>query len=145
VEFDDKMRGHVRGVADDVVVRRNDGVPSYNIAVVVDDALQGVTEVVRGDDLVDITPTHIWLQRLLKLPTPKYAHVPLVVGPDGERLAKRHGAVTLPEVMRHGVSVEQVHEYLCASLGCTGPSDFEWSQVPAEQWVFSDDIRGNIE
>ena len=65
---------------------------SYNLAVVVDDAAQGVTVVVRGDDLISSTPRQMLLQQLLGLPTPAYAHVPLVLGPDGERLAKRHGA-----------------------------------------------------
>jgi glutamyl-tRNA synthetase len=66
--------------------------------VVVDDAAQGIEEVVRGDDLLDSTPRQLFLARALALPEPSYAHVPLVVGPDGARLAKRHGAVTLREV-----------------------------------------------
>ena len=80
-----------------MVLQRNDGVPAYNLAVVVDDAAQGIDQVVRGDDLVPSTPRQIHLQRLLGLPTPQYAHVPLVVGDDGARLAKRHGAVTLAD------------------------------------------------
>jgi glutamyl-tRNA synthetase len=82
----------VVGAVDDVVLQRNDGVPAYNLAVVVDDAAQEVTDVVRGDDLMPTTPRQLLLQQLLGLPTPRYAHVPLVLGPDGERLAKRHGA-----------------------------------------------------
>ena len=79
-------------------IRRNDGAPAYNLAVVVDDAAQGIGEVVRGDDLLDTTPRQIFLARALGLPEPVFAHVPLVLGPDGSRLAKRHGDVTLRDV-----------------------------------------------
>ena len=79
-------------------MRRNDGAAAYNLAVVVDDAAQGIGEVVRGADLVDSTPRQLLVARLLGLPEPFWAHVPLVVGPDGTRLAKRHGSVTLREV-----------------------------------------------
>jgi len=94
----DDLLGEVTAVVDDVVLRRNDGVPAYNLAVVVDDAAQGVTEIVRGDDLRSSTPRQLHLQRLLGLGRPSYAHVPLVLGPDGARLAKRHGAVTLADL-----------------------------------------------
>ena len=97
IEFEDRLLGHRAGVVDDFVVRRADGVPAYQLAVVVDDAAQGVGEVVRGADLADSTPRQILLARLLGLPIPAYAHVPLVLGPDGSRLAKRHGAVTLEQ------------------------------------------------
>jgi glutamyl-tRNA synthetase len=89
IEFDDRICGHYGAVVDDFVVRRADGVPAYQLAVVVDDAAQGVGEVVRGDDLVESTPRQILLARLLALPVPRYAHVPLVFGVDGARLAKR--------------------------------------------------------
>ena len=79
-------------------MRRNDGTPAYNLAVVVDDAWQGIGEVVRGDDLLDTTPRQVFLAGRLGLPIPGYAHVPLVLGPDGARLAKRHGAVTLDDL-----------------------------------------------
>ncbi len=98
IEFVDLLAGVYRGPVDDVVLQRGDGVPAYNLAVVVDDAAQGVTQVVRGDDLLSSTPRQVLLQRLLGLPTPEYLHVPLVLGPDGERLAKRHGAVTLSQL-----------------------------------------------
>ncbi len=98
VGFSDRLRGWFEAAVDDFVVRRNDGGHAYNLAVVVDDAAQGVEEVVRGDDLLDSTPRQIWLARALGLPQPSYAHVPLVLGPDGARLAKRHGAVTLRDV-----------------------------------------------
>jgi glutamyl-tRNA synthetase len=97
VEFEDRLHGTVTGAVDDFVLWRGDDTPAYQLAVVVDDADQGVTEVVRGDDLLDSTPRQIELGRLLGLPAPRYAHVPLVLGPDGRRLAKRHGAVTLED------------------------------------------------
>ena len=82
-------------MVDDFVVRRNDGTHAYNLAVVVDDAAQGIGEVVRGDDLLDSTPRQLWLAAPRACREPPHAHVPLVLGPDGTRLAKRHGAVTL--------------------------------------------------
>ena len=98
VSFADRVAGEFAGAVDDFVVRRNDGAYAYNLAVVVDDAEQGIEEVVRGADLLDSTPRQIWLARALGLPAVSYAHVPLVLGPDGRRLAKRHGDVTLREV-----------------------------------------------
>jgi len=95
--FDDLLLGPRSGVVDDFVVVRSDGVHAYQLAVVVDDAAQGVTEVVRGADLVDSTPRQMLLQGLLGLPTPRYAHVPLVLAPDGSRLAKRDRGATLAE------------------------------------------------
>ena len=132
--FTDHIHGTVTGIVDDVVLRRNDGVPSYNIAVVVDDALQGVTEVVRGDDLLDVTANQVHLQTLLGYDTPVYGHVPLAVGDDGERLAKRHGAVTLADLAAQGISAAQVRDMLWASLGQWGDA-FSWDAVPRQPWV----------
>lgn len=97
VSFRDLLLGELSGVVDDFVVRRADGVVAYQLAVVVDDAAQGVGQVVRGADLAESTPRQILLGRLLGLPTPAYAHLGLVVGPDGRRLAKRRGAATLAD------------------------------------------------
>ena len=83
----------------DVVLARKETPTSYHLAVTVDDAAQGVTDVVRGGDLFDATHVHRLLQALLDLPTPRYHHHPLIVGADGQRLAKRHGAPAL-EAMR---------------------------------------------
>lgn len=121
VEAVDRLRGTVSSVVDDFVVRRADGVASYQVAVVVDDALQGIEEVVRGDDLLDTTPRQVWLARRLGLPVPAYAHVPLVLGPDGERLAKRHGAVTLSDLVSAGVPPAAVLDELAAGLGLVPP------------------------
>jgi glutamyl-tRNA synthetase len=98
IAYEDRLLGHVEAVVDDFVVRRNDGAVAYNLAVVVDDAAQGIGEVVRGADLAETTPRQLFLAGLLGLPAPAHAHVPLVLGPDGARLAKRHGAVTLREL-----------------------------------------------
>ncbi|MGZ7085395.1 MAG: tRNA glutamyl-Q(34) synthetase GluQRS [Ilumatobacteraceae bacterium] len=117
IAFDDLLAGPQVGRVDDVVLQRNDGVPAYNLAVVVDDAAQGVTDVVRGDDLLATTPRQIELHRLLDLPVPRYAHVPLVLAPDGTRLAKRHGAVTLDELAARGASPGDGCSRLAASLG----------------------------
>ena len=115
--FADRFCGMYAGRVDDFVLQRNDGVPAYNVAVVVDDAAQGVTEVVRGDDLLASTPRQIMLHRLLDLPVPQYAHVPLVLAPDGSRLAKRHGAITLADLTQRGCSPAGVCARLAASLG----------------------------
>ncbi|HKY14711.1 MAG TPA: tRNA glutamyl-Q(34) synthetase GluQRS, partial [Microthrixaceae bacterium] len=117
VSFTDAIAGQHEGRVDDVVLRRNDGVPAYQLAVVVDDAAQGVEQVVRGDDLLGSTPSQIHLARLLGLAEPSYAHVPLVVGEDGSRLAKRHGAVTLTDLRAQGIDAAQLRSLLAVSLG----------------------------
>ena len=109
--------GSFTGVVDDVVLRRNDGAYAYNLAVVVDDAAQDVEEVVRGDDLLSSTPRQAHLAGALGLSVPAYAHVPLVLAPDGSRLAKRHGAVTLADRRARGEGPATVLSMLAASLG----------------------------
>lgn len=113
----DRLHGEVTGLVDDVVLRRNDGVPAYNLAVVVDDADQGIEEVVRGDDLLSSTPRQAHLADLLGLPRPTWAHVPLVLGDDGQRLAKRHGAVTLEDLAGEGLDPPAVRGLLAWSVG----------------------------
>lgn len=146
VEVDDLLHGAHAGVVDDFVVRRGDGVPAYNLAVVVDDAHQGVVEVVRGDDLLDGTPRQAWLCDRLGLPRPRWVHVPLVLGPDGERLAKRHGSVTRTELAAAGIDAAALLGRLGASLGLAGPGErvdlatlltrFDPAAVPLDPWVF---------
>jgi glutamyl-tRNA synthetase len=128
VAFSDRLAGRIEGVVDDFVVRRGDGAFAYNLAVVVDDADQGVTEVVRGSDLADSTPRQLWLARELGLPEPSYAHVPLVLGPDGARLAKRHGDVTLREV-----PASRAVAWMLRSLGLASadPADFDPLRLPS--------------
>jgi glutamyl-tRNA synthetase len=117
VGFEDRLHGWTEGTVDDLVLRRNDGIPAYNLVVVVDDAAQGVDEVVRGDDLLSSTPRQVHLARLLGLEPPRYAHVPLVLGVDGARLAKRHGAVTLADRAARGETPADVRAFLAATLG----------------------------
>lgn len=145
----DLVAGRYEGGVDDVVLQRNDGVPAYNLAVVVDDAAQGVTHVLRGDDLLGSTPRQLLLQRLLGLPEPAYAHVPLVLAPSGERLAKRHGAVTLDDLGARGITPAQVLARLGASLGLCGRhhdvtaaellAGFELGRIPRQPWSLGAD------
>jgi glutamyl-tRNA synthetase len=123
VGFEDRVAGPVSGVVDDFVVRRNDGAHAYNLAVVVDDAEQGIGEVVRGADLLDSTPRQLWLGARLGLPAPRHAHAPLMLGPDGARLAKRHGAVTLADRAAQGETADDVRALLAASVGLAEPGE----------------------
>ena len=146
VEVHDRLHGTRAGIVDDFVVRRGDGVPAYNLAVVVDDAHQGVAEVVRGDDLLDGTPRQAWLCDRLGLPRPRWVHVPLVLGPDGERLAKRHGSVTRTELADAGIGAADLLGRMGASLGLVAPGErpdaatllsrFDPDAVPLAPWVF---------
>ena len=113
----DVLVGEFVGAVDDVVLARADGVPAYNLAVVVDDIAQGVTQIVRGDDLLSSTPRQVLLYRLLGAALPEYLHVPLVLGADGQRLAKRHGAVTMADLARGGWGERAVLGALGRSLG----------------------------
>ncbi len=117
-EFDDLLCGRVAGSVDDFVVRRNDGDFAYNLAVTVDDAGQGVTEVVRGADLLDTTGRQLWLYEALGLRAPEtWVHVPLILGDDGARLAKRHGSVTIEQRLSAGQTAGQVVAELLGSVG----------------------------
>ncbi len=122
VAFTDRFRGPQAGtVRGDFVIAKRDGGAAYQLAVVVDDAAQGVTHVVRGDDLLPSTPRQLLLYAALGLAPPSFAHVPLVVGPDGLRLAKRHGDTSLRHYRTRGVSPAQVVGYLAALCGLVEP------------------------
>jgi glutamyl-tRNA synthetase len=125
VTFVDRLCGETTGEVDDFVVRRNDGAYAYNLAVVVDDADQEIGEVVRGADLLDSTPRQLWLGAQLGLRALTYAHVPLMLGPDGARLAKRHGAVTLADRAELGQSATDVRRELLAPFGLAGYETME--------------------
>lgn len=117
VTVSDRYHGEIDVELDDPVLRRADGTHAYHLATVVDDAVQGVTEVVRGEDLLAASATQMWLIERLGLPQPRYAHVPLVLGAGGARLAKRDGAVTLAERRQTGETTGQTVGLLAASLG----------------------------
>jgi glutamyl-tRNA synthetase len=148
VQFRDAQCGLVEAMVDDLVLVRNDGVFAYNLAVVVDDADQGVDQVVRGDDLLLSTPRQLYLGRLLGLPDPVYAHVPLVLGPDGGRLAKRHGAVTLADLKSLDFDASAVLNLLARSLGLAVTGEtvtaggllgrFPRASLPSGPWKWTD-------
>lgn len=121
VAFVDGFRGptclDVRQLGGDFVVWKSAGTPAYQLAVVVDDADQGMTEVLRGDDLVPSTPRQLLLYEALGLRPPSFTHVPLVVGPDGRRLAKRHGDTRLAALRAAGVRPEALLGLLAWSCG----------------------------
>jgi glutamyl-tRNA synthetase len=126
VDFQDVFVGRVRydvgKQLGDFVIRKADGTPAYQLAVVVDDAAQGVSDVVRGDDLLDSTPRQMLLYRALGLSDliPTYLHLPLVVGADGKRLAKRHGDTRLTTYRDRGISAERVVALLARWCGIGG-------------------------
>lgn len=141
----DRLHGEITRTVDDIVLVRRDGAFAYNLAVVVDDAAQGIGEIVRGDDLLSSTPRQALLYDLLGHERPAWAHVPLVLGPDGRRLAKRHGAVTLRDLRALGTSPAQVVAMLAESLGLADPGEevtaadlvarFDPARLPREPWV----------
>lgn len=146
-EISDLLSGPYTGQVDDLVLRRGDGVPAYNLAVVVDDAAQGVDQVVRGDDLLSSTPRQAYLASLMGLPIPEYAHVPLALNGSGQRLAKRDGAVTVADLAAAGCDATEVLSMIARSLCLAGPGEpvdaatllerFNPSLLPREPWVFT--------
>lgn len=100
IAFSDRLQGEqsqrLESESGDFVIRRRDGLIAYQLAVVVDDALEGITDIVRGIDIMDSTPRQIWLQQLLGYPTPDYAHIPVITHPDGDKLSKLTGAPGVP-------------------------------------------------
>ena len=112
----DDFYGPYTGLVDDFVLVRNDGTYAYNLTSVVDDAFVGVEQIVRGDDLLPSAPRQAYLASLLGLPQPRYAHVPLALNEEGKRLAKRDGAVTLPQLQEAGVTIPEVLGWIAASI-----------------------------
>lgn len=139
--FHDRILGRhcqdVRRDVGDFVLHRGDGAWAYQLAVVVDDAAMQVSEVLRGADLLDSTARQIALARALGLPVPSYAHAPLVVGPDGEKLSKRHGAPDLSDLRERGVDPRLVLAVLARSAGLIGP---EVERATAAELVATFDI-----
>lgn len=137
VEFDDRIQGkqaqHLFNEVGDFVLRRRDGLIAYQLAVVVDDAAQGITDIVRGCDLLDSTARQIHLQRVLGLPTPRYAHIPLLVDASGAKLSKQN--------LAPGACVETPVETLAQAarlLGQPTPDPrlqlTEWLRAAADVW-----------
>jgi glutamyl-tRNA synthetase len=119
VGFDDLVRGRISFQAeelDDLIIFRSDDTPTYNFTVVVDDALMGITHIIRGDDHINNTPRQIVIYEALGYPIPQFAHVPLIHGKDRTRLSKRHGATSLLEYRKDGFLPEALLNYL-ARLG----------------------------
>ena len=153
VTFEDVFAGryseNVGRKLGDFPLARDEHGAGYTLAVVVDDAEMGVTEVVRGDDLLAATPAQMLVQRALGYPTPAYLHVPLVVGRDGKRLAKRHGDTRVSAYREAGIRPEKIIGYLAASCGWAergesiGLADlisrFDLRTIPHEPMVISDE------
>ena len=144
VTFHDRLHGEFTGVVDDIVLRRGDGTPAYNLAVVVDDAAQGIDQVVRGDDLLPSSPRQAHLATLLGLPVPQYAHVPLVLNEQHQRLAKRDGAVTLADREILGEAPTEVLSALTQSLNLATAAHprellpaFDPDRLPRDPWIFT--------
>ncbi|HET9304109.1 MAG TPA: tRNA glutamyl-Q(34) synthetase GluQRS [Propionibacteriaceae bacterium] len=141
----DLLHGDITAEVDDVVLRRNDGTPAYNLAVVVDDAFSGVDQVVRGDDLLPAAATQAFLAELLGCSPPTYAHVPLAVNAEGRRLAKRDGAVTLPDLAALGMGPSSVLGLIAVSLDLASLGEgvtpeillqrFDPERLPRGPWV----------
>jgi glutamyl-tRNA synthetase len=115
VVVDDLIRGRIvvaNGELDDLVIRRTDGSPTYNLSVVVDDHDMGITHVIRGDDHINNTPRQINLLQALGWDVPRYGHVPMILGDDGSRLSKRHGAVSVMQYLQDGYLPEALLNYL---------------------------------
>ena len=115
VVFEDRVKGRIEWSnqeLDDLIIWRSDGHPTYNFAVVVDDIDMGITDVIRGDDHVNNTPRQINLYEALGAPVPAFAHLPMILGPDGQKLSKRHGAVSVLAYREAGFLPEALLNYL---------------------------------
>ncbi|HEX4458729.1 MAG TPA: glutamate--tRNA ligase family protein, partial [Polyangia bacterium] len=155
VTFVDGVHGaqadDVAATIGDFVIRRADGVTAYQLAVVVDDAAMAISDVLRGDDLLGSTGRQLLLYRALGLIAPRFAHVPLVLGPDGNRLSKRHGAIAVGSWRERGIAAERVVGMLAGSLGLCAPDavvaardlvrDFDLARVTRAPATLGLDLR----
>jgi glutamyl-tRNA synthetase len=147
VQVEDVLAGPIAAPLDDLVLLRGDGVPAYNLAVVVDDGERGVDQVVRGDDLASSAPRQRHVGQLLGYRPAAYAHVPLALGPSGQRLAKRDGAVTLGDLAGAGIGPREVLGILAVSLRLAEPGEpvdldsleqrFDPARLPREPWILN--------
>jgi glutamyl-tRNA synthetase len=152
--FAGKQRIDLRSLGGDFVVWKSAGTPAYQLAVVVDDADMSITEVIRGDDLIPSTPRQLLLYRALELAAPTFAHIPLVVGEDGRRLAKRHGDTRLAALRDAGVKPEALVGLLAWSCGWIGKPEpvlarellpaFRLAAIPPRPFVLTAELLRGI-
>ena len=131
-EWDDLVHGATRfrnADIEDFVILRTDGTPTYNLAVVSDDLAMGITHVIRGDDHLSNTPKQILLYEALRAPTPTFGHLPMILGPDGKRLSKRHGATAVGEYAGKGILSQALVNFL-ALLGWNPGDEREIMTLP---------------
>ena len=136
VTFNDLVKGPItvaNAELDDLVIMRADGIPTYNFGVVIDDIDMNITHVVRGDDHVNNTPRQINIYRALGANLPLFAHLPMILGADGERLSKRHGAVSVMQYHEDGYLPEALNNYL-ARLGWSHGDDEKFSMAQLVEW-----------
>ena len=145
VAWDDQVKGRIEfanGELDDLIIARADGTPTYNFCVVVDDRDMEITHVIRGDDHVNNTPRQINLLRALGAPIPEYAHLSMILGDDGQKLSKRHGAVSVMEYDAEGYLPEAVLNYL-ARLGWSHGDDEVFDMEQFVRWFDLDHITSS--
>jgi glutamyl-tRNA synthetase len=136
VAFNDQIKGRItvaNNELDDLVLLRSDGVPTYNFSVVIDDLDMNITHVIRGDDHVNNTPRQINILKALSAPLPEYAHVPMILGANGERLSKRHGAVSVTQYRDDGYLPEALLNYL-ARLGWSHGDEEIFGREQLVEW-----------
>ena len=139
VSWNDMVKGHIsiaNSELDDLIIARPDGTPTYNFCVVVDDWDMGITHVIRGDDHVNNTPRQINILEALEAEIPVYCHLPMILGPDGQKLSKRHGAVSVMEYHHDGYLPEAMINYL-ARLGWSHGDDEVFSRQQFIEWFDS--------
>lgn len=142
VAWDDMVKGHIEfqnDELDDLIIARSDGTPTYNFCVVVDDWDMGITQVIRGDDHVNNTPRQINILKALNANVPNYAHLSMILGDDGQKLSKRHGAVSVMQYDEDGYLPEAVINYL-ARLGWSHGDDEVFSVAQFCEWFDLDHI-----